>query len=39
MVKYVKKVKELIDRPLDEIESEDVRAIRKKVKFPRKLGI
>ena len=38
-VKYVKKVKALIDKPLDEIQSEDVRAIRKKVKFPRKLDI
>ena len=38
-VKYVKKVKALIDKPLDELESEDVRAIRKKVKFPRKLDI
>ena len=39
MVKYVKKVKELIDKPLNELELEDVRAIRKKVKFPRKLDI
>ena len=38
-VKYVKKVKELIDKPLDELELEDVRAIKKKVKFPRKLDI
>ena len=28
-----------IDKPLDELELEDVRAIRKKVKFPRKLDI
>ena len=33
-VKYVKKVKALIDKPLDELKLEDVRAIRKKVKFP-----
>ena len=39
VVKYVEKVKELIDKPLDELELEDVRAIRKKVKFPRKLDI
>ena len=38
-VKYVKKVKALIDKPLDELELEDVRKIRKKVKFPRKLDI
>ena len=38
-VKYVKKVKALIDEPLDELELEDVRGIRKKVKFPRKLDI
>ena len=38
-VKYVKKVKALIDKPLDELELEDVRAIRKKVRFPRKLDI
>ena len=38
-VKYVKKVKALIDKPLDELELEDVRVIRKKVKFPRKLDI
>ena len=31
MVKYVEKVKELIDKPLNELELEDVRAIRKKV--------
>ena len=28
-----------IDKPLDQVESEDVRAIKKKVKFPRKLDI
>ena len=38
-VKYVEKVKELIDKPLNELELDDVRAIRKKVKFPRKLDI
>ena len=38
-VKYVEKVKELIDKPVDELELEDVRAIRKKVKFPCKLDI
>ena len=38
-VKYVKKVKALIDKPLDELELEDIRAIRKKVKFPCKLDI
>ena len=38
-VKYVKKVKALIGKPLDEIQLEDVREIRKKVKFPRKLDI
>ena len=38
-VKYVKKVEAFIDKPLDELELEDVRAIRKKVKFPRKLDI
>ena len=38
-VKYVKKVKALIDKPLDELELEDVREIRKKVKFPCKLDI
>ena len=37
MVKCVEKVKELIDKPLNELELEDVRAIWKKVKFPRKL--
>ena len=39
MVKYVEKVKELIDKPLDELKLEDIRAIRKKVKIPRKLDI
>ena len=38
-VKYVEKVKELVDKPLNELELEDFRAIRKKVKFPRKLDI
>ena len=32
-------MKAFIDKPLDELELEDVRAIRKKVKFPRKLAI
>ena len=39
-VKYVKKVKELIDKPLDEmIELEDVRLAMAKVKYPCKLDI
>ena len=38
-VKYVGKVKELIDKPLDQVELEDVRLARKKAKFPRKLDI
>ena len=38
-VKYVEKVKELIDKPFDELELEDIRLARKKVKFPRKLDI
>ena len=38
-VKYVKKVKAFIDKPLNELELKDVRAIGKKVKFPRKLDI
>ena len=38
-VKYVKKVKALIDKPLDKIELEDVRLAMKKVKCPRKLNI
>ena len=39
VVKYVEKVEAFIDKPLDELELEDIRAIRKKVKFPRKLDI
>ena len=40
LLKYVKKVKELIDKPLDEmIELEDVRLAMKKIKCPRKLDI
>ena len=39
MVKYIEKVKELIDKPLNELELKDVRAIRKKIKFPCKLDI
>ena len=40
VVKYVKKVKTLIDKPLDEmIQLEDVRLAMKKVKCPRKLDI
>ena len=39
-VKYVKKVKELIDKPLDEmIELEDIRLIMAEVKCPCKLDI
>ena len=38
-VKYVEKVKELIDKPLDQVVLEDIRLARKKVKFPRKLDI
>ena len=38
-VKYVEKVKELIDKLLNELELEDVRLARKKVKFPCKLDI
>ena len=38
-VKYVKKVKELIDKPLDEIELKHIRLAMVKVKCPRKLGI
>ena len=34
VVKYVKKVKALIDKPLDELELEDVRLAMKKVKCP-----
>ena len=38
MVKYVEKVKAFIDKPLDKLELEDIREIRKKVKFPCKIG-
>ena len=38
-VKYVKKVKALIDKPLDEIELGHVRLVMKKVKCPHKLDI
>ena len=38
-VKYVKKVKTLIDKPLDEIELGHVRLAMKKIKCPRKLDI
>ena len=38
-VKYVKEVKALIDKPLDKIQLEDVKVIRKKVKCPCKLDI
>ena len=38
-VKYVKKVKALIDKPLDKLELEDVRLAMKKVKCPHKLDI
>ena len=38
-LKYVKKVKELMDKPLDEIKLEDIRLAMKKVKFPCKLDI
>ena len=38
-VKYVKKVKALIDTPLDELELEDIRLAMKKVKCPHKLDI
>ena len=38
-VKYVEKMEAFIDKPLDELELEDIRAIKKKVKFPRKLDI
>ena len=38
-VKYVKRVEAFTDKPLDELELEDIRAIRKKVKFPSKLDI
>ena len=39
MVKYVEKVEAFIDKPLDELELEDVRAISEKVKFQHKLDI
>ena len=38
-VKYVKKVKALIDKPLDKIELKHVRLAMDKVKCPRKLDI
>ena len=38
-VKYVKKVKALIDKPLDELELGHVRLAMKKIKCPRKLDI
>ena len=38
-VKYVKKVKQLIDKPLDELELKHVRLAMAKVKCPRKLDI
>ena len=38
-VKYVKKVDAFIDKPLDELELEGIRAIRRKVRFPCKLDI
>ena len=38
-VKYVKKVKELINKPLDELELGHVRLVMAKVKCPRKLDI
>ena len=38
-VKYVKKVKALIDKPLDELELGHVRLAMAKVKCPRKLDI
>ena len=38
-VKYVKKVKELIDKPLDELELGHVRLAMAKVKCPRKMDI
>ena len=39
VVKYVEKVEAFVNKPLDELELEDVRAIKNKVKFPRKLDI
>ena len=38
-VKYVKKVKVSIDKPLDELELKDIREIMNKVKFAHKLDI
>ena len=38
-VKYVENVEAFIHKPLDELELEDVRTIKEKVKFPRKLDI
>ena len=38
-VKYAESVRTLTDKPLDQVVLEDVGAIRKKVKFPRKLDI
>ena len=38
-VKYVKKVKALIDEPLDELELRHIRLAMTKVKYPRKLDI
>ena len=39
VVKYVEKVEAFIDKPLDELELKNIRAIMNKVKFPRKLDI
>ena len=39
VVKYVKKVKALIDKPLDKLELKHVRLAMSKVKCPRKLDI
>ena len=39
MVKYVKKVKELIDKPLDELKLRHIRLAMAKGKCPRKLDI
>ena len=38
-VKYVKKVKDLIDKPLDKLELRHIRLAMAKVKCPRKLDI
>ena len=38
-VKYVKKVETFMDKPLDELELKDIRAIMNKVKFPQRLDI